>query len=187
MRLTKKGEGSIFANIVAFFLLATLFLFIVGLFDLAKVEVYNPASAILKNQSLYFINDSNPIYLAMLENDNILDNTTLPFNLIFLFISFMAVAMSLYNSIVGYKTDPFSFLGKTTAGIIAFIYFLSVFLLEVVTWFIEQLINPIFGDVILNYVPSYQYLLNYPFIIVLVWLCVGIGLNQIFGKEEGTL
>lgn len=185
--MNRKGSGSIYANIVAFFLLATLFLFIVGLFDLAKVEIYNPASEVLKNQTLYFINDSNPIYLAMEENDSRLDNTTLPFNLIFLFISFMAVAMSLYNSIVSYKTDWYSFLGKTTAGIIAFIYFLSVFLLEIVTWFIEQLINPIFGDVILNYVPSYQYLLDYSFILVLIWLCVGVGLNQIFGKEEGTL
>ena len=179
----KKGQ-SIYGFIVAFFLLCLMFLFIVGMFDLSKVEIYEPISEILKNETLKFQNESSAFYQAMLQNDENLNNTDLPFNLLFLFISFMAFGLSMFGAIFGYKTDIFSWLGKTTAGIIALVYFAATFLIQIVLWFIEQLINPIFGDVILLYVPSFQYLIDYPFLIIIVWVCLGIVLNQIFGKEE---
>lgn len=187
MEMIKRKKGSVYMDIFVFLVLAIFFLLIAAYYDFMKVEIYEPTSDIIKNQTLNYKNNASAYYQAMLRTDEYIEETILPFNLFFIFISFMAFGMSIYKAAYSYKTDIFSFLGKNTAGLIAFIYFLAIYVLQVIVWILEEIWNPIFGDVINLYVPSFNYLLEYSYIFVIVWWAIATIVNQLLGKEEGEL
>jgi len=180
----KKGEIGM-RSIFAFLILAVMFILMVGLYDLFQVEVYEPTSSLIKNMTLELNNDTetNIYYQKQVENDERTIGLNFPFNLLFIFITFVAFVFSIYDAITRKKIPIFNLFVETVGGLIVGTYILHIMLIKVIEWIRIDIFNQIFGDLVLKYIPFYYYILNSWALFALIWVGCFIVSNRYFGRD----
>lgn len=177
----RKGSG--FFDATIFLLVALLIVIIVGFYDLAKVEYYEPISDKIKDLAIERIDETHPDYLAMLEIDNTVNTTVFPFNLLFIGLSLTFFFFSMYKAIFTPRSSAFILFTRTTGGLIVTLYLVSILLMQIINWFTEIFLDYLFADVIINFVPSYIFVQDNWGAIIVVWVLAYYMLNYFFGSE----
>ena len=180
----KKGVSS-FLDIVVFFFMIFMIGTTVVIYDFVKVEVYDEGSQVAKDITLDIVEDpNNDVYQAMLDLDMDVETQLMPFNLLFLVISFQLFGFSMYKAVTSKKSSIYSTFTSTLGGLIITIYLLHIAIMKLLDWLSINFINYIFGDTITNFIPAYEFVFTRWALITLVWCCSYVLLNYIFGKEE---
>lgn len=185
MKLNKKGFFPGWEYIAGFFLIAIVFVFIVGMYDFTIVEVYEPMHVIL-NDSLVQLNanDSNSLaYQGFINNYDNVHNKTLPFNLLFIFVFAVAVMISFINVSKQKKLEPMELMFKTVGGMIFFLYLMQVIIFKVIDYFKLEVIDYLFEDLIISYLPFYQVIMDNAGPIILIWGGSLVLFNWYFGTK----
>lgn len=182
--MNKKGFVLGWKWIVSFFLLLLFMTFIVLLIDIAKVEFFSPATDTIRNLTLNYTGDNSSIYVQKQnEIHNITDNIALPYNLILMIITFIIVSSSIIDATRQKKQGIISLLVSTIGGIAFLIYILHVFLFGIMDYFQVQIIGQLFSDLIDNYLPFYNVIMD-NWWLVFIWALMFQGANFIFGRDD---
>lgn len=180
----KKGFFPGWEYIASFFILGLVFIFGVGFYDFAIVEVYEPIHLEL-NESLHTLNATNNLaYTKFEENFTEVHSKNLPFNLMYMFIFFYSIIISIINVKNQKRLEPMELIFKTIGGMIFFIYLLQIAVFNVVTYFKIQIIDYLFQDLIVSYIPFYSTTMDNAGLIVLIWGGAMILVNWYFGRKE---
>lgn len=184
LRNNKKGFFPGWEYIAGFFLVAILFVLIVGMYDFTIVELYEPIHSEL-NESLHDLNATNNLaYQKFEENNTDTHNKTLPFNLLYIVMFFYSIVASLINVAKSRKMSPFDLIFKTIGGLVFFLYLMQLSIFKVVTYFKIEIVDYLFEDLILSYIPFYLYTYTNAGIVILLWGGSAILFNWYFGKKE---
>ena len=182
--MNKKGFFPGWEYIASFFLLAIMFVFAIGMYDFTLVELYEPIHSEL-NDSLHSLNATNNLaYTKFEENYNETRNKSLPFNLLYIFIFFYTIVVSVINVAKAKRLEPMGLIFNTIGGMVFFIYLMQIAIFKVVTYFKVQIIDYLVQDLIASYIPFYLVTYDNAGIIILSWGVVLILVNWYFGKTE---
>ena len=180
----KKGFFPGWEYIAGFFVVSILFIFAIGMYDFTIVEMYEPVHTYL-NESLTDLGATNNTAYAEFENNyDAVHNRNLPFNLLFMFIFANAVVFSLINVGKAKRLEPTELIFKTIGGLIFFIYLMQIAIFKVVTYFKVQVIDYLFQDLIVSYVPFYLTIYDNAGVSMLIWAVFLILINWYFGTKE---
>jgi len=181
---SKKGFFPGWEYIASFFVIAIMFIFVIGMYDFTIVEMYEPIHSHL-NASLHSLNATgNAAYVGFENNYIETKNKNLPFNLFYIFIFFYAIVGSVINVAKSKKLDPMGLIFKTIGGIIFFIYLMQITIFKVVVYFKIQIVDYLFQDLIVSYVPFYLITYDNAGLIMLIWGLSLILVNWYLGKTE---
>lgn len=183
---SKKGFFPRWYYIPMFLFMSLAFIFIVGMYDFTIVEVYEPAHAII-NESLsnQVENYTGSVYYSELQaNSQQMHNYNIPFNYIYMFIFVFTFVISIAEAMRTPKMEVFELIFGTIGGIIFMIYILQLFILDIVDYFKVQIIDQIFIDLIITYIPFYVTLNENLGFVVLGWSIALIMANWFFGRKE---
>lgn len=170
--------------IASFFVLAIVFVFAVGIYDFTIVEGYDFAHEKLNESLAQQGITSGEAYDAFQANPTQVHNRTLPFNMIFIFVFFYAIIVSIINVTKEKQLDPMGLIFKTIGGMIFFLWLMQIAIFKVITYFKVEIIEYLFTDLIASYVPFYLITYNNAGLIILMWGGVLILMNWYFGKKE---
>ena len=170
--------------IVSFFVLAIVFVFGIGIYDFTIVEGYDFVHETL-NESLAAQGiTSGESYDAFASNPNEVHDRNLPFNMIFIFVFFYSIIVSVINVTKQKQLDPTGLIFKTIGGMIFFLWLFQIVIFKFINYFKIEIIDYLFKDLIASYVPFYLVTYNNAGIIILMWGAVLILMNWYFGKKE---
>lgn len=180
----KKGFFPGWEYIAAFFLVAIFFVFGVGMYDFSLVEIYEPIHSEL-NTSLHNLNATdNLAYDKFEENYTTTKSKNLPFNLLYIFMFFYVITVSIINVAKSNKLDPMGLIFRTIGGMIFFLYLMQIVIFKIVIYFKVQIVDYLFQDLIASYLPFYLITYDNAGLIILCWGIVLILINWYFGKTE---
>ena len=190
MKLNKSKKGFIIGweYIVSFFVLAVLFVFTAGYYDLMIEEVYYPINDVLDDSLSNQIEnyESSVHYTNLNDNRNNIKDNTIPFNLLFMFLFLYSIIASIQNVVKEKRQEPTNLVFKTIGGMIFLLFVVQKFLFEILDWFNVQVLNALFEDLVISYIPFYLTLLENAGIVILLWGGVLIIANWYFGNDGGT-
>lgn len=185
MNFNKKGFIVGSKYIISFFLFATLFVFVAGMYDMLIEEVYYPLNSVL-NESLSDIIDNytDTVHFTNLNTNraNIKDNV-IPFNLLFIFLFLYSIIISFQSVIKEKKQDPSRLVFGTIGGMIFLLFVVQKFLFVIIDWFNIEILSYVFTDLIITYIPFYMTVIELAGIIILVWGSGLIIANSILGRD----
>ena len=182
--MNKKGFFPGWEYIAGFFLVSIILVLIIGMYDFTIVELYEPVHTHL-NESLTSLNaTNNEAYTKFEENYDNVHNKNLPFNMIYIFVFFNAVIFSLINVAKQKKLEPMELIFKTIGGMVFFLYLMEIVIFKVVTYFKIEIIDYLFEDLILSYIPFFAITYDNAGLIILIWGVTLILMNWYFGKTE---
>ena len=146
----KKNKKAFFPGweyIATFFVVAILFVFIIGFYDFSIVEIYEPIHETLGDSlnDMDITNGSLAVQKFNENSDNV-HNRILPFNILFMFVFFISIAMSIINVGKTKRLEPMELIFKTIGGIIFFIYLMQLAIFKVITFFKVQIVDYLFVD-----------------------------------------
>ncbi len=182
-RFNKKGMLHGWDWALGFFFFLLFFLFMVGVTDLVKVEFFQPMTDLIRNITVEQSGNDSIYVLKQNELHNKIDNITIDWNLILIFMTGYVMIMSVWSSMQETRQSIFSLLFGTIGGLLFFIYIFHLVVIGIIQYFEIQFIGQIFGDLILNYVPFYYILLDNWAMLILVWVVLMSASNFMFGKE----
>ena len=186
MKSNKKAFFPGWEYIAGFFLVAIIFIFIVGMYDFTIVELYEPVHNNL-NESLarLNINDlNNEAYAGFVNNYDDVHNKNLPFNLLFIFVFAYAIIFSFINVAKEKKMEPMELIFKTIGGMIFFLYLMQIIIFKVIEYFKLEVVDYLFEDLIISYIPFYSITYDNAGLIILTWGGLLILFNWYFGTKE---
>lgn len=173
------------AYIVIAFLFLIAFLFVILLNDIAKVEVFDPAHELIHNLTLEATGDANSRYYTL--QDEIYteaSQTTVPYNLILIFITGFIYATSIASAVKSRKKSIYGVLFHTLGGIIFLLYIFKLFIIGMIQYFEVEVVGYLFSDLIITYVPFYNTLIELSPFIILFWALSLEGSNHFFGEGD---
>lgn len=184
MKMNKKGFFPGWEYVASFFVLSIVFIFGVGFYDFQIVEIYEPIHAEL-NESLHLLNATSGLaYEEFVNNSTEVHSKNLPFNLLYMFVFFYSVIISVISVGKQKKLEPMELIFKTIGGMIFFLYLMQIAIFKVVTYFKVQIIDYLFQDLIASYIPFYLTLYDNAGLVILIWGIVLILVNWYFGEKE---
>jgi len=72
---------------------------------------------------------------------------------------------------------------KTIGGMVFFLYLMEIIVFKIVTYFKIEIVDYLFEDLILSYIPFFATTYDNAGIIILIWGVVLILMNWYFGKK----
>jgi len=182
--INKKANG--LTDSVVFIFMALILVITIGFYDFFKVEYFEPTSDLLKNLTLETegINTTHPDYLAMLDVDDMVEETVFPFNLIFIGVCLLMFFYSMYKAVVSPKYNLYVLFTQTLGGLLLIFFAFTLVLIDVINYFTDIFLNYLFVGVVSNYVPSYIFVQEWYGLIILIWALSYALLNYFFGVEE---
>lgn len=172
--------------IFSFFLVMVMVVFVMGMYDFTVVEVYEPVHAVL-NESLgnLGLNTSNNVIYTEFENNfNTATTRVLPLNFLFIVVFFYSIISSLINVARSTKMTPLELIYRTVGGIIFLCYLMQLVVLKIIDYLQVELIDYLFQDLILSYIPFYNVVYENMGMIVLIWAGALVLTNWYLGKNE---
>jgi len=186
MKSNKKAFFPGWEYIASFFLIAIIFVLIIGMYDFTIVEIYEPVHDTLNNSLAGLeINTTNNIaYTGFANNYNEVHNYNLPFNLLFIFVFTYSIIFSFINVAKQKKMQPMELIFKTIGGMIFFLYLMQIVIFKVIDYLRLEVIDYLFEDLIVSYIPFYQVTYTNAGLIILVWGGLLVLFNWYFGTKE---
>lgn len=184
LKENKKGVFKLFSYPIMFFVSLFLFVIVVGGYDFLLVEFYGAGHTIL-NDSLTDrgINSSNANYVAFEENYDNVNNRNLPFNYIAMYIFLYSIIASFISVVNMPKTTINYLIFKTLGGTLLLLFFAQFVLFEFFDYINDNIIDVIFVDLIINYVPFYLTIMANAYWILFIWALALIMVNRFLGQE----
>lgn len=172
--------------IITFIMLSIVFVFAVGFYDILLEEVYKPTNDILQDSlNMSMENYSSSEYKTLLDNnESVALGQNIPYNLLYIFMFLYSFLISIINVMGEKKKDIANLLFKTIGGVIFFFFLLQSILFSLIEYLEIEILNYLFEDLILTYIPAYNIFMDNSAYILLGWALILIVVNHYLGKDE---
>jgi len=184
MRMNNKAFFPGWQYIAGFFLVSIVLVFIIGMYDFTIVEVYEPIHNKLDESLIELGANESEVYTQFQENSVAVHNKDLPFNMIYIFVFFNSIIFSIINVARQNKQEPMELIFKTIGGMVFFLYLMQIIIFKIITYFKLEVVDYLFQDLILSYIPFYGTTFDNAGIIILIWGVTLIIVNWYFGKKK---